>query len=89
MTARAAVGNTGRVSAPTFSPQPAPMRRQLPCSAQGCRADAVWSLKWNNPRLHSPERRKVWPVCAEHRQTLGDFLTVRGFLRDIRPLPDR
>jgi hypothetical protein len=58
----------------------------LTCSARGCQADAVWSLLWNNPRLHTPERRKSWLACDEHRETLGDFLRARGFLRDIEPL---
>jgi hypothetical protein len=57
----------------------------LTCSARGCRAPAVWSLLWNNPKLHTPERRKSWLACEEHRATLGDFLTARGFLRDVEP----
>lgn len=55
------------------------------CSARGCTADAVWALRWNNPRIHTPERRKVWLACDEHRPTLGDFLTARGFLKEVRP----
>jgi hypothetical protein len=56
------------------------------CSARGCRAPAHWALRWNNPRLHSPDRRKTWLACDEHRGSLGDFLTARGFLRDVEPL---
>jgi hypothetical protein len=56
------------------------------CSARGCRAPAAWSLRWNNPRLHEPERRKTWLACAAHRDTLGDFLRARGFLREVAPL---
>ena len=55
------------------------------CSAKGCPAPAVWSLLWNNPKLHTPERRKVWLACEEHRRSLADFLSVRGFLRDVEP----
>jgi hypothetical protein len=55
------------------------------CSARGCRAPAGWALRWNNPRLHDPERRKTWLACAEHREPLGDFLGARGFLRDVVP----
>ena len=29
----------------------------MTCSAKGCRAPAVWELRWNNPKLHEPERR--------------------------------
>lgn len=54
------------------------------CSAKGCSVPAVWQLSWNNPRLHSPERRKTWLACDEHRQHLADFLGARGFLRDVR-----
>ena len=52
----------------------------LVCSAKGCRSAAVWAHLWNNPKLHAPERRKVWLACEEHRVSLGDYLSVRGFL---------
>jgi hypothetical protein len=58
------------------------------CSARGCAAPAVWALLWNNPRLHAPDRRKVWVACEEHRATLGDFLTARQFLRDVVPVDE-
>ena len=58
----------------------------LVCSARGCRAPAEWALRWNNPRLHDAARRKTWLACAEHRTTLGDFLDVRGFLREVVPV---
>jgi hypothetical protein len=57
------------------------------CSAKGCRATAVWALRWNNPSLHEPDRRKTWLACDEHRTTLSEFLGVRGFLRDVEPAP--
>jgi hypothetical protein len=57
------------------------------CSAKGCRAPARWALRWNNPKLHEPDRRKVWLACDEHRATLGDFLAARGFLRDVVAAP--
>ncbi|MDT9592421.1 hypothetical protein RDV89_05045 [Nocardioides zeae] len=53
------------------------------CSARGCRLPALWALRWNNPRLHTPERRKVWLACDEHRASLSDHLAARGFLRDV------
>jgi hypothetical protein len=56
------------------------------CSAKGCQQHAVWQLLWNNPKLHTPERRKVWLACEEHRQSLADFLGAREFLRDVVPL---
>ena len=59
-----------------------PLMTPLTCSAKGCRADATWSLLWNNPKLHTPERRKTWLACDEHRGSLSDFLGARGFLRE-------
>ena len=60
----------------------------LICSAKGCREPAVWVLAWNNPKLHTPERRKTWLACEEHREHLGQFLGVRGFLKDVVPLAE-
>lgn len=56
------------------------------CSAKACRQPAVWALRWNNPKIHTPDRRKTWLACDEHREHLSDFLNARGFLRDIEPL---
>ncbi|NUK03133.1 hypothetical protein HRW18_18580 [Streptomyces lunaelactis] len=58
------------------------------CSAKGCRADAVWVLAWNNPKLHTPERRKTWLACDDHREHLSQFLGVRGFLKDVVTLAE-
>jgi hypothetical protein len=58
------------------------------CSAKGCGATAVWALRWNNPRLHTPDRRKVWAACDAHREHLSEFLSARGFLRDVVPLAE-
>lgn len=58
------------------------------CSAKGCRAEAVWVLAWNNPKLHTPDRRKTWLACDEHREHLSQFLGVRGFLKDVVPFAD-
>ena len=60
--------------------------RELRCSAKGCRADATQALLWNNPTLHTAERRKVWLACPEHVESLGSFLRVRSFLRDQVPV---
>ena len=53
------------------------------CSARDCRAPAVHELRWNNPKLHTPERRKVWLACEAHRQSLSEFLSARNFLREV------
>ncbi|WP_224766055.1 hypothetical protein [Nocardioides campestrisoli] len=55
------------------------------CSAKSCTAPAAWALQWNNPRLHTPDRRKVWLACEEHRTSLSEFLAARSFLRDVVP----
>ncbi len=57
----------------------------IQCSAKGCRAPAQWQLRWNNPKLHTAERRKTWLACDDHRPTLGGFLDARGFLRAVTP----
>lgn len=53
------------------------------CSAKGCRASAAWALQWNNPKLHDPAYRKTWLACDQHRESLGDFLDRRSFLREV------
>jgi hypothetical protein len=53
------------------------------CSAKGCQAPAVHELRWNNPKLHTPERRKVWLACEQHRESLSGFLAARQFLREV------
>ena len=58
----------------------------LICSGRGCQAAARHQVLWNNPRLHTPERRKVWLACDEHRDSLAGFLSARGFLRGVEPL---
>ncbi len=59
---------------------------EMICSARGCRADGIWALRWNNPALHTPERRKVWLACDEHAPDLVQFLTLRNFLIDVVPI---
>lgn len=58
------------------------MAAELVCSAKGCRREAARALLWNNPALHDADRRKVWLACDDHAGSLGDFLRLRGFLRD-------
>jgi len=59
---------------------------ELICSARGCVAPARFELGWNNPKIHTPDRRKVWLACEEHRESLSAFLGARNFLRDVTPL---
>ena len=57
---------------------------QLVCSAKGCRRTATVALRWNNPRLHTVDRRKTWLACPDHERSLSDFLAARGFLRETQ-----
>lgn len=62
----------------------------LTCSARGCRQVATFDLRWNNPKIHTAERRKHWLACDDHRESLSSFLAARGFLREVELLaPDR
>jgi hypothetical protein len=45
-------------------------------------------LAWNNPKLHTPDRRKAWTACTTHKESLAAFLSARGFLRETRPLSE-
>jgi len=56
---------------------------QPTCSAKGCTSPARWDLLWNNPKLHTPERRKTWLACEDHKTSLSDFLAARGFLKEV------
>jgi hypothetical protein len=58
----------------------------LICSAKGCRRPATWALRWNNPKIHPPERRKTWLACDDHRGYLAQFLEARNFLRETDPV---
>lgn len=63
---------------------PEPLR----CSARGCRTDARYALRWNNPKIHAPERRKTWLACEDHLEYLSGFLSRRGLLRDVVPVEE-
>ncbi|MEV4743665.1 hypothetical protein [Streptomyces sp. NPDC049555] len=75
------------MNSPNTASNPAPNPAVI-CSAKGCREAAVWVLAWNNPKLHTPERRKTWLACEEHREHLSQFLAVRGFLKDVVTLEE-
>ncbi|QVQ53006.1 hypothetical protein J4H86_04145 [Spiractinospora alimapuensis] len=68
------------MNAPSETDDPTPR-----CSRKDCHANARWVLVWNNPRIHTPDRRKTWLACDEHREYLGEFLGRRGFLRETVP----
>jgi hypothetical protein len=72
----------------TPTARPASADRTVACSAKGCRAEASYGLLWNNPKLHTPERRKVWLACENHADPLSDFLSKKGFLKDAVPVAE-
>lgn len=49
------------------------------CSAAGCTDAARFRVNWRNPRIHGPERVKVWLACDVHRDSLATYLASRGF----------
>lgn len=49
------------------------------CARAGCVDDAAWQVNWRNPRIHTPDRIKVWVACPEHVDFLHDYLDSRGF----------
>jgi hypothetical protein len=49
------------------------------CSSAGCTADAAWRVNWRNPRIHTPDRVKVWLACDAHCEPLSGYLSTRGF----------
>lgn len=60
----------------------------LICSAKGCREPAAWGVLWNNPKIHRPERLKVWLACDAHRETLEEFLSRRDYFQRTIPADD-
>lgn len=65
-----------------------PDRSDLVCSAKGCRAAPQHAVVWRNPTLHTPDRRKVWLACEDHREHLSSFVQVRGFLIEVVPVSE-
>lgn len=59
---------------------------ELICSSKGCQSLARHEVRWNNPKIHTPDRRKSWLACDAHEQTLRRFLDARGFYRETVPL---
>ena len=49
------------------------------CSRAGCRKTAAWNVNWRNPRIHGPERVKIWLACDEHCDYLQHYLETRDF----------
>ena len=43
----------------------------LVCSAKSCRETAVWALRWNNPKLHTPDREKPYLFLGRLHKAVG------------------
>lgn len=71
---------------PSFGPSGPDGPTEHVCSAKGCRATARHAVVWNNPKLHTADRRKVWLACEDHRASLADFVALRGFLIEVVPV---
>lgn len=75
---------------PGASPLPEdgqPAETEAPvCSRKGCRAPATTQLLWNNPKIHTPERRKIWLACTDHAAWLEDYLQSRSLWKETLPL---
>jgi len=61
---------------------------EVQCSRKGCRNRAEHQLLWNNPKIHTPERRKIWLACPEHLEWLESYLKERLLHRETLPLPE-
>jgi hypothetical protein len=57
------------------------------CSRAGCHAPATAQIVWRNPRIHTPDRRKIWLACDEHTAFLHDYLAARDFPVAVEPFP--
>ncbi len=60
------------------------MNEDLECSRAGCRATATQQVVWRNPRIHAPDREKVWLACDDHVEYLRDYLAARDFPVEVR-----
>lgn len=56
------------------------------CSAKGCQQTALYTMVWNNPKVHTPEREKTWLACEQHRDWLSSFLEKREFLLRVEDM---
>lgn len=84
------LARTTGAAVPGTGSEPSEPAAGLPavCSRKGCRQPAAWRLLWNNPRIHTPERRKTWLACGEHRSWLEEYLQTRDLWKETLPLAE-
>ncbi len=80
------LARTTGAQGPGAAPSDAGAGHDAVCSRKGCREAAQWQLLWNNPRIHTPERRKIWLACGEHRGWLEEYLQTRDLWKQTLPL---
>ena len=56
------------------------------CSRKDCNEAATIQIIWNNPKIHTPDREKIWLACADHEQYLVDYLKNRELFKTTRAL---
>jgi hypothetical protein len=52
---------------------------QTRCSRTACVQLPAWQIVWRNPKIHAPDREKVWLSCDEHKGFFEGYLGQRGF----------
>ena len=57
------------------------------CSRKGGTTEATHQILWNNPKIHTPQRRKIWLACDEHTAWLENYLKERQFWKQTLPFP--
>lgn len=64
----------------------APMEHRFTCSRTACGDEAAWAIRWRNPKIHTPDRRKTWLACDAHLEVLRTFLDDRSFPLEVVPV---
>ncbi|MFT4245013.1 MAG: acetone carboxylase [Micrococcaceae bacterium] len=58
----------------------------IKCSRAKCTNEAEYVIYWNNPKVHTPDRRKEWTSCEVHKKFFENYLSVRNFYIETLPL---
>jgi hypothetical protein len=56
------------------------------CSRAGCHSVSNSLIIWRNPKIHTDGRTKVWGSCEDHLNFLVDYLSVREFFLEVKPI---
>lgn len=57
------------------------------CSRAGCTEMPSWAIHWRNPKIHAPDRTKIWLSCVGHREYFEAYLGQKGFPVASHPHP--